>query len=302
MASTSTSQLEESPIVAEVTALPFLTAATVKMDCPRYGAVIRAYQCTPLLEQVVATLRAQSVPPDAILVVDSSRSSETAKAFASLGVTVVPYPDGEFNYSRAINVGVAANPAPLTLIISSHVLLGVEMVERGWRAAQAQGLEIAFWTPPAPGQVGDVECIVDRHNFNGRNGISNCAALIPTQRILDRPYREEVFAAEDQEWSSSYYKTFDRGVLQFATYQIQYLNPNHQDGDKSWLKLLNEELAIGFFVNRRVIMPDRIAMRFFRGVLAALRRRPERARMHFCVARAYLMANFRQPKVKSRYF
>lgn len=302
MASTSTSQLEEKPVVGEVEALPFSTAAPVKMDRPRYGAVIRAYQCTPLLEQVVARLRAQSVPPDAILIVDSSRSSETTKAFASLGVTVVPYPDGEFNYSRAINVGVAANPAPLTLIISSHVLLGAEMVERGWRAAQAHGLEIAFWTQPAPGQVGDVGCIVDRRNFNGRNGISNCAALIPTQRILDRPYREEVFAAEDQEWSRSYYEVFDRGVLHLRTYQIQYLNPNHGDGSQNWVKLLNEDLAIGFFVNRRVIMPDRIAARFLRGILATLRRRPERARMHFSVARAYLMANFKRPEVKSRYF
>ncbi|WP_405402770.1 glycosyltransferase family 2 protein [Paracoccus sp. Ld10] len=294
--------MEEVTMAGHARVLPILTSAPLKMDRPCYGAVIRAYQCTPLLEQVIAALRAQSVPPDAILVVDSSRSAETSAAFASLEVTVVPYPEGEFNYSRAINVGVEANPAPLTLIISSHVLLGAEMVEQGWRAAQAHNLEIVFWTPPAPGQVDNVGCIVDRRNFNGRNGISNCAALIPTQRILDRPYREEVFAAEDQEWSRSYYETFNRGVLQSATHQIQYLNPNHGDGAQSWVKLLNEDLAIGLFVNRRVIMPDRIATRFLRGVLAVLRRRPERARMHFSIARAYLMANFRQPKVKSRYF
>lgn len=282
--------------------LPPMTTAPLKMDRPRYGAVIRAYQCTPLLEQMVATLRAQSVPPEVILIVDSSQSAETTAAFASLGVTVVPYPEGDFNYSRAINVGVAANSAPLTLIISSHVLLGPEMVERGWCAAQAHGLEIAFWTQPEPGQVGDVGCVVDRRNFNGRNGISNCAALIPTQRILDRPYREEVFAAEDQEWTRAYFQAFDQGVLQFKTRQIQYLNPNHGDEAKNWVKLLNEDLAIGRFVDRRVIMPDRIVARFLRGVLATLRRRPERARMHFSFARAYLMANVRQPNIKSRYF
>lgn len=282
--------------------LPPLAPTPLKMDRPCYGAVIRAYQYTSLLEQIVAALRAQSVPPDFILIVDSSQSVETTAAFESLGVTVVPYPEGEFNYSRAINIGVAANPAPLTLIISSHVLLGSEMVERGWGAAQSQGLEIAFWTPPGAGQVEDVECIIDRHNFNSRNGISNCAALIPTQRILDRPFREEVFAAEDQEWSRYYYETFNRGSLQFSTCQIQYHNPNHKDGAQSWLKLLNEDLAIGLFVNRRVIMPDRITMRFLRGVLATLRRRPERARMHFIFAKAYLMANFRKPKIKSRYF
>ena len=278
------------------------TAAPLTMDRPRYGAVIRAYQCTPLLEQAVVALRAQTVPPEAILVVDSSGSDSTAAELAALGVTVVPYPEGEFNYSRAINVGVAANPAPLTLIISSHVLLGPEMVERGWRDAQAHGLEIAFWTPSGPGQTGDVEYVVDRRNFNGGNGVSNSAALIPTQRILDRPYREEVFSAEDQEWSRYYYRTFRRGSWRVQTSQMRYLNPNHGNGSWSWEKLLNEELAIGHFVNRRLIMPDRIIARFLRGVLATMRRRPDRARMHFSTARAYLMANFRQPKARSRYF
>lgn len=284
------------------TALPLLAAAPLTMNRPCYGAVIRAYQCTPLLKQVVEGLRGQTVPPDAILIVDSSGSDETAGEFAALGVTVVPYPEGEFNYSRAINVGVAANPAPLTLIISSHVLLGPEMVERGWRDAQARGLEIAFWTPSKPGQVGDKEYVLDRRNFNGRNGISNSAALIPTQRIRDRPYREEVFSAEDQEWSRYYYRIFRRGSWRVETPQMQYLNPNHGDGVWSWEKIINEELAIGHFVNRRLIMPDRIAGRFLRGALATIRCRPQRARMHFRIAQAYLMANFKQPKAKSRYF
>lgn len=302
MISTPTSQMEEVTMDNQARTLSSLTAAPLKMERPRYGAVIRAYQCTPLLEQVIAALRAQSVPPDTIIVVDSSRSAETAAAFASLGVTVVPYPEGDFNYSRAINVGVAANPAPLTLIISSHVLLGAEMVQRGWYTAQAHGLEIAFWTQPQPRQIGDVACIIDQRNFNGRNGISNCAALIPTQRILNRPYREEVFAAEDQEWSKYYYRNFNRGTLHFRTHQIKYLNPNHGGELQNWLKLLNEDLAIGCFVNRRVIMPDRIAARFLRGVLATLRRRPDRAEMHFRIARAYFRANFRRPKIKSKYF
>lgn len=279
-----------------------LTGAPLRMERPSYGAVIRAYQCSPLLEQVVAGLRAQTVPPEIIFVVDSSNSSETAAQFAALGVTVVPYPEGEFNYSRAINVGVSANSAPLTLIISSHVLLGEEVVERGWRNAQTNGLEIVSWAPPIPGQVDEYEYVLDRRNFNGSNGISNSAALIPTQRILERPYREEVFAAEDQEWSRYYYRAFRRGSWRVETSQMQYLNPNHGAAVWSWEKILNEELAIGYFVNRRVIMPHRIAARVLRGIIATLRRRPERARIHFGIARAYFMANFRQPKAKSRYF
>ncbi|CUJ18709.1 hypothetical protein TA5114_03436 [Cognatishimia activa] len=272
------------------------------MERPRYGAVIRAYQCTPLLEEVVKGLRAQTAPPEHILIVDSSGSAETAAEFENLGAIVVPYPEGDFNYSRAINVGAVANPSPLTLIISSHVLLGAELIERGWCDAQARGLEIVYWLPPNPGQVGDLSYVLDRKNFDGRNGISNTAALIPTQRIIDRPYREEVFSAEDQEWSRYYYKAFGRGSWRVETPEMRYLNPNHGEDVWSHEKLLNEELAIGHFVNRRLIMPDRIIARILRGVLATVRRRPERAKMHFGMARALFIANFKQPAAQSRYF
>ena len=279
-----------------------LTARPIKLERPRYSAVIRAYQCTPLLKEVVDGLRAQTVPPEHILIVDSSSSAKTAEEFKELGAIVVPYPEGDFNYSRAINVGVAANPSPLTLIISSHVLLGPEMIERGWRDAQARELEIAFWTPPKPGQVGDVEYVLGKKNFNGRNGVSNAAALIPTQRIIDRPYREEVFSAEDQEWSRYYFRAFGRGSWRVETPEMKYLNPNHGDDVWSHDKLLNEELAIGHFVNRRLIMPDRIIARVLRGTLATIRRRPNRAKMHFGIARALFMANFKQPVAQSKYF
>ncbi|MBN9890477.1 glycosyltransferase family 2 protein [Salipiger abyssi] len=274
----------------------------VTMDTPRYGAVIRAYECTPLLKQVITALRAQTAPPEAILIVDSSHSAQTARDFAALGATVVPYPKGEFNYSRAINVGVAANPAPLTLIVSSHVLLAPEVIEHGWRMAQSHNLEVVFWTPPGPQQVGEVEFVVGRRNFTGRNGMSNSAALVPTERLRVRPFREEVFSAEDQEWTRYYLGQYRRGLYRIQTAAMQYLNPNH--GEKVWShdKLINEELAIGHFVNRRLIMPDRIIARFLRGVLATLRRRPERARMHFGIAKAFLMANFKQPVARSRYF
>ncbi|NVO29140.1 glycosyltransferase family 2 protein [Donghicola sp. C2-DW-16] len=272
------------------------------MDAPQYGAVIRAYQYTDILEEVVKTLRAQTVPPKEIIFVDSSRNAETTAKFAALGVTIVPYSDEEFNYSRAINLGVAANPEPLTLIISSHVLLGAGLVERGWRDAQAHGLEIVFWSQPTSGKLGESGYIVDLKNFDGTNGIGNSASLIPTSRIVERPFREEVFSAEDQEWSKYYYKTFRRGSWCVETNEMQYLNPNHGKSVWSWEKLLNEELSIGYFVNRRLIMPDRIAIRVLRGVLATVRRRPERARMHFCIATAFFMANFRRPKAKSRYF
>lgn len=268
---------------------------------PRYTAVIRAYEHTPLLEEVVARLRRQSVPPEAILIVDSSRDPAITARFAALADRVAPYPDAEFNFSKAINVGVAAHDSPLTLIISSHVMLEDDiLVAAGWTEARAHGCEVVFWTTHDTRY--DVLIQIDSRNFNGRNGISNSSALIPTHLIRERPFREEVFAAEDQEWTRYYLRRFRRPILRIETKSVQYLNPNHGATTWSETKLLNEELAIGHFVNRRLIMPDRIVARILRGILATVRHRPDRARLHFSIAKALLLANFRPPKKQSRYF
>ncbi len=271
---------------------------------PRYAAVIRAYECTPLLAEVTAALKGQTAAPEELIIVDSSKDPAVAREFAALGATVVPYTHEDFNYSRAINIGVAENRHPLTLVISSHIMLHAEnLIEAGWSAAQARGLEIVYWTsrvgcPPPP----EYQVVMDERKFTGRNGLSNSMALLPTQLIHDRPFREEVFSAEDQEWTRYYLKSRKRPMLRIETVGMGYLNPNHNAEGWNETKLLNEELAIGHFVNRRLIMPDRIFIRFLRGILATIRRRPERAQVHFGFAKAMLMANFLPPKSQSRYF
>ena len=281
-------------------AAPMVVAGSM----PAYAAVIRAYQCTPMLEALVRGLRAQSAPPAEIIVVDSSHSEETAQAFVDLGVTVAPYPEAEFNYSRAINVGVDINAHDYTLIISSHIRLqDPDVIRDGWADMEAHGVEAGFFTYLYPDGFGQTRLIVlDKHVFDGRNGISNSMSLLPTARLRERPFRPEVFSAEDQEWTRYYLRAFRRPILRMETKRIAYDNPNHSGNTWSLRKLLNEEIAIGHFVNRRLLMPDRIALRFARGVLAGLRGRPERARLHLGHAKALFMANFVMPTNTSRYF
>ena len=267
----------------------------------QYAAVIRAYEHTPLLEEVVVNLRRQTAPPQSIIIVDSSQDPNTRRHFGGLADLVVQYTDSEFNFSKAVNIGVAAHNLPLTLIVSSHVVFRQEtLVYESWVEASKQGCEIVFWVSDEKN-----DCLISRieiGNFTGRNGISNSSTLIPSHLIKERPFREEVFAAEDQEFTRYYLRRFRRPILRIDTKAIEYLNPNH--GGTGWneTKLINEELAIGHFVNRRLIMPDRILARFLRGILAIIRNRPNRARVHFGVAKAFLLANFKPPKRKSRYF
>jgi glycosyltransferase involved in cell wall biosynthesis len=271
---------------------------------PRYAAVIRAYQCTPLLVEVMEALRRQSVPPERLIIVDSSRDPAISSQFEELGADVVTYPAEEFNFSKAINLGVAANDQPLTLIISSHMLIHApDLIAKGWEAALNGGMEIVYWRHP-PHQDAPHEChhVMTSRNFDGRNGLSNTMAMIPTQLLRERPFREEVFSAEDQEWTRYYFASRRRAMLRIDTRDVGYNNPNHNAQTWSETKLLREELAIGYFVNRRLLLPDRIVIRFLRGVLATARRRPDKARVHFGFAWAMTKANFKQPNAKSRYF
>lgn len=268
-----------------------------------YSVLIRAHEMTPLLTLVIDAINSQTNPPHEIIIVDSSNNSETTEKFEKIACKVIRYPDNNFNYSKAINVGIESVSSPFTCILSSHFLIkNSNLLESGFKSMILRGTEIAYWCPPPPNSR-DFDIIeVSNNTFTGRNGISNSMCLIPTELLRTRPFREEVFSSEDQEWTHYYLKTFNRCILRIVTKDISYLNPVHGASSWSELKLFNEELAIGHFVNRRLIMPDRILMRFLRGVLATFRLRPERAKMHFSFAGAMLMANFRRPQRQSRYF
>lgn len=268
-----------------------------------YSAVIRAYTRSALLDQLIVALRRQTVAPSKIIIVDSSPDRS---AFAGLDddrVQVVAYPDVEFNFSKAINIGVAHSRTDDTLIISSHIILSDPgVIERGIELAAQNGVEALYWAGAILPDAPEAAVIVDRRSFNGTNGLSNSMAMIRTELCRERPFREEVFSAEDQEWAADHIRRREGRILRITSPFVGYANPNHGDGTWSELKVFNEELALGHFVRRRFIYPDRILARALRGMLALSRGRRARARMHFGFAWAMTKANFVRPVIRSRYF
>jgi glycosyltransferase involved in cell wall biosynthesis len=263
---------------------------------PAYTALIRTHRCDALLERTVQSLREQTTPPSEIVFVDSSHDPACAAALQALGGRVVAYPDGPFNFSKALNIGVAAASQPLVLMISSHVVLAhPTMIENGWHSATATGARGLYWIPSLDGRLA-CHCIAP-DTFDGHNGLSNACALLPTELLRERPFREEVFAAEDQEWAAWFFKTHRGSMLRITHPDLQYLNPNANE-----LKTINEEIAIAYYAYPRNLRLDHILMRCARGLLAFWRRRPRAAYMHWEIAKGLFMANFRRPSRASRYF
>lgn len=262
---------------------------------PPYTALIRTATFDAVLEETIAALKAQSHPPERLVFVDSSNDEGTRAALGKLGDVVV-YPPEDFNYSRAINLGVDAITSPYTLIISSHVVLPPRLIEGGADLARLHAAPIVYWTYARDGR--HHECLITSDTFNGRNGISNSCCLIGTELIAGRPFRPEVFSAEDQEWSSWYFREVGGSILRIEDPQLQYRNAHATNIQKT----INEEIAIAYFTSRRELGIDRVAVRLLRAALAGSRGRSNRARMHLAIAIGLLKANFVQPNARSRYF
>jgi glycosyltransferase involved in cell wall biosynthesis len=268
----------------------------VAVTPPAYTALIRTHRCDALLERTVQSLREQGIAPREIVFVDSSRDPACTAALRALGGRIVAYPDGPFNFSKALNLGVAAASQPWVLLISSHVVLAhPSMIETGWAEAEAAGAQGLYWIASLDGRLA-LQCIA-ADAFDGHNGLSNACALLPATLMRERPFREEVFAAEDQEWAAWFFRTHRGRMLRITHPALKYLNPNANE-----LKKINEEIAIAYYAYPRNRRLDRILLRCARGLLALWRRRPRAAHMHWEIAKGLFMANFRRPSRASRYF
>lgn len=266
----------------------------------KYTALIRTFNSLPLVADVVAGLRAQAVPPEKIIAVDSNSSPGQRLALNDLVDQVLDYPAEPFNYSKAINIGIAACTTEYVLIVSSHVVLtdpylisyGINHIALN----DERCLGCCF------NQGGDYEKTygvsrVDKNSFSLLLGLSNSCAFLKRQYIVDRPFREDVFSAEDQEWAAYYLREHDAHFFSFHSVYVKYLNPHVNE-----LKTMNEFISMAYFTHPELRGYQYVIPRLARGLLAILRLRPHRARFHLTMAAELFMTNFRKPVRRSLYY
>jgi hypothetical protein len=274
------------------------TVAAPQSDDPSlpYDAVIRTDHANALLERCIAALRQQSKSPRRIFIVDSSLDSLCRERLLELSDFVIQYPAIPFNFAHALNLGIEAAEGIQVLLLSSHVILSDRtLIEEGQNLGKRHDAGVVYWKPTA--FRSQRLQITDAQTFDGYNGLSAVCALVPRAEVLARPFRTEVFSAEDQEWAGWYLRAKAGRALQIEHPHLKYLNPR-----KNIQKLINEEISIAFFTNRNLLRPRHIALRLLRAGLAGLRRHPERARLHWEVAKGLCIANFKQPSRDSRYY
>ena len=261
-----------------------------------YTALIRTRDSHPLVERVVQSLRRQGRPPASIVAVDSGSDPSQRHLLEPLVDRLVDYPAEPFNYSKAINIGVAHCATPYVLIISSHVVLrGADLVGRAIDEMQRVGaLGFYFWNNPAEDWTSE---IVRRENFDGHNGLHNTCAFLPAAAVVARPFREEVFSAEDQEWAAHHLREHGSSILRIGTRDVENLNPrvNHR-------KFVNEEVSIAYFTCRERLALPYLASWLVRAAVAFVRGRRGRSLAHLQIFRELTLARLRPPRRESRYY
>lgn len=269
---------------------------TTLTERPRYTALIRTFNSAPLVFDTIAALRAQTHPPERIVVVDSGTAEpehEQLKAAADVFVDIAHL---TFNYSYAINVGLSECLGDFVLVISSHIgIQANDLIERALvsvRREQADGFYCC-------GSSTDDwhEEVIDRARFNGRNGLSNSFGFLPLKDVLARPFREDVFSAEDQEWALWFFTERRGRLLRIESRLVQYLNRRF-----NYNKLINEELAIAWFVDRRRLGLLHIAYWLLYAMGSYVKGNQERYRYKLEVAQQLWRARRTPPVKASRYF
>jgi glycosyltransferase involved in cell wall biosynthesis len=215
-----------------------------------YSALIRTFNSEQTLAATLRSLSEQSAPPSQYIFVDSGSRDATFSLLPE-GAIVHRFVGEKFNYSAALNQGIAHVSCDKVLIISSHTALSdpgairyaLDLLDRD------ETIGAAYFDnerKPLTHQR------IDRSNFNGFNGVWNTCALLRTDLVRSRPFRPEVFSAEDQEWSNWLVHTRALAVARISGAGMSNAaNPNISD--KLMLKQLNEHVAIAYYTNRKML-------------------------------------------------
>lgn len=168
------------------------------------SVIVRAKDKVDTIGATLESLRRQSVEAE-IIVVDSGSTDGTlalAERFADRVIEIEP---ADFTYGGALNIGAAAASAPVHAALSAHCVLdsptwledSLAQYERPDVAATGAG----FTTPAREPLVGTYFQTLQDVRSHPVWGFSNHASTWRASVWREFPFREDLGACEDKEWS-----------------------------------------------------------------------------------------------------
>jgi glycosyltransferase involved in cell wall biosynthesis len=270
------------------------------LSYPQYSAIIRTSASFPIVVDVIKALKGQSCPPKEIIIVDSKSTEEDRLKLGQMSDQLIIYPDEDFNFSKAINIGVERAKTDLVLIISSHVLMQDDRVMEQCFSYEGIWSEscIGACLYPSPSIAEGYKFrIMDRTNHSPYDGFSNSCAIIKKVYIDQRPFREEVFSAEDQEWAAYYLQRLNKCFIGISCSKLLYLNSRVND-----IKKINEITSMAMYSFPELIKFKSLC-KYFRLTIQSIRTGERRKfLLNFRILCELIMLRFRKIKRSSTYY
>lgn len=245
------------------------------MELTRYSALIRTFNSQRTLPATIASLAGQTVPPAHYVAVDSGSTDDTFGCLPA-NTTLHRFKGREFNYSAAINQGLAFVDTNYVLVISSHTaLLNPEAVGYALELLERRDDLGAAYFCSEGGEALD-HIVIGRQNFNGFNGVWNTCGLYKMSLLRDRAFRPEVFSAEDQEWSKWLLEEQGLSIARILGGRMSYNASSYPIG-----KVFKEHLSVALFVRHDMLEFPYLARTIYRVIrpVSSLRNRVLHARL-----------------------
>lgn len=262
-----------------------------------YSALIRTFNSERTLPATLSCLARQQEPPSGLVVIDSGSTDGTLAALPEWA-RARKYRGEQFNYSEALNQGIEQVDSEFVLIISSHTSL-----------QNPQALRYALELLRTDDRLGAICFIpvndhtlshelIGRTEFTGFNGLANTCALYRTALLRERPFRPEVLAAEDQEWTRWLLVERQKQIARISGAGLVYANPRKE----SFRKRLNEYVSIAYYCNQELLRPQQM-LRLLGGAANFRRKYGVRERIYYLVLVLFLLrCRLGPPQLASKYF
>jgi glycosyltransferase involved in cell wall biosynthesis len=265
-----------------------------------YSAVIRTFNSEKTLPFTLEALRNQTNPPHKYIFVDSGSTDRTLQILPE-GAIIHYFAGEEFNYSKSLNQGLEFVSTDYVLIISSHTLLPkCSAIEFALDLLDSdESIGAAYFDYDKSGELR--YALIDKNNFDGFNGLWNTCAVIKMALLKRRSFLPEVFAAEDQEWSTWLFHYEDKMIARISGAGMKH-NRDSNPKRHSLNKRLNEYVAIAYYSNRDLLKWINLVRVAFKVVRPMLPIDPKERFFNLLLLPRLLICHFVKPKYKSRYF
>ncbi|MGZ4568259.1 MAG: glycosyltransferase family 2 protein [Blastococcus sp.] len=174
------------------------------MSAPQISVVVRAKDKAATIGATLAALRRQSVPAE-VIVVDSGSTDGTLEVARQWADRVIEMPAETFTYGGALNAGAAAATAPVHAALSAHCVpesdTWLEDSLRRYERSDVAATNCALTTPLGTAIAGTYWQTLEDVVVDPTWGFSNHASTWRADVWADHPFREDLGACEDKEWS-----------------------------------------------------------------------------------------------------